>query len=307
MIFRIRGFAPISAILLLLTASSVGYSTDVPDKSIAEAVSSGRQSQPETSLRPSIIVVKNGESALRPEKCRATLIGPGVNQPDPFPGYGGFVGWNSPVRLKNGDWLIGFSAGYWHASPPTPLRYSPKTLERYHRIGLPMHVVAPTGGRAMLIRSTDAGKTWSKPATLIDTPVDDRHPAFIELKDGTLLCSLFTYTGTEESRIRQASRRSQPHASSSARSTTARRGTKAIIDRNSPLLDDESDGPMVLRKDGSVLLTIDGGPKGGGKSQVALLTQPRSRRNLATPFHRSSPITTCTRRRPQNCRTDGWS
>ncbi len=125
-------------------------------------------------------------------------VGPGVNQPDPFPGYGGFVGWNSPVRLKNGDWLIGFSAGYWHASPPTPLRYSPKTVERYRQIGLPTHVVAPTGGRAMIIRSTDAGKTWSKPATLIDTPVDDRHPAFVELKDGTLLCSLFTYTGTEE-------------------------------------------------------------------------------------------------------------
>ena len=271
MIFRIRGFAPISAILLLLTASSVGYSADVPDKSIAEAVSSGRQSQPETSLRPSIIVVRNGESALRPEKCRATLIGPGVNQPDPFPGYGGFVGWNSPVRLKNGDWLIGFSAGYWHASPPTPLRYSAKTLERYHRIGLPMHVVAPTGGRAMLIRSTDAGKTWSKPATLIDTPVDDRHPAFIELKDGTLLCSLFTYTGTEEGEFARHPEEAN-HTVIVRSFDHGKTWEKAIIKPNSPLLDDESDGPMVLRKDGSVLLTIDGGPKGGGKSQVALLT-----------------------------------
>ena len=44
----------------------------------------------------------------------------GVNQPDPFPGYAGFVGWESPIRLKNGEWLVGFNAGYWHASAPTP-------------------------------------------------------------------------------------------------------------------------------------------------------------------------------------------
>ena len=50
----------------------------------------------------------------------------------------------------------------------------------------------------MLIRSTDEGKTWSKPATLIDTPADDRHPAFLELRDGTILCSFFTYVGEPE-------------------------------------------------------------------------------------------------------------
>ncbi|HUE16954.1 MAG TPA: sialidase family protein, partial [Planctomycetaceae bacterium] len=221
-------------------------------------------------LRPSITVVKNGESAVRPENCRATLIGPGVNQPDPFPGYGGFVGWNSPVRLKNGDWLIGFSAGYWHASPPTPLRYSPKTIARYHQAGLPMHVVAPTGGRAMIIRSTDAGKTWSKPATLIDTPVDDRHPAFVELKDGSLLCSMFTYTGTEEAEFTKHPEEAN-HTVLVRSFDHGKTWEKAIIKPMSPLLEDESDGPMVLRKDGSVLLTIDGVPKDGGKSLVALL------------------------------------
>ena len=59
-------------------------------------------------------------------------------------------------------------------------------------MGLPADIVAPTGGRAMIVRSTDQGKTWSKPETLIDTPSDDRHPAFVELKDGTVLCSFFT-------------------------------------------------------------------------------------------------------------------
>ena len=123
----------------------------------------------------------------------------------------------------------------------------------------------------MIIRSTDAGKTWSKPATLIDTPVDDRHPAFVELKDGTLLCSLFTYTGTEE--VEFARHPEEANHTAIVRSFDhGQTWEKAIIKPNSPLLDDESDGPMVLRKDGSVLLTIDGGPKGGGKSQVALLS-----------------------------------
>jgi photosystem II stability/assembly factor-like uncharacterized protein len=252
----VRIVTSIQPVLLSLLASSVALSADDFDQSIAS--------------RPSITVAKNGESATRPEKCRATLVGPGINQPDPFPGYGGFVGWNSPVRLKNGDWLIGFSAGYWHASPPTPLRYSPKTVERYRQIGLPTHVVAPTGERAMIIRSIDAGKTWSRPATLIDTPVDDRHPAFVELRDGTLLCSLFTYTGTEEGEFVRHPEEAN-HTAIVRSFDHGQTWEKAIIKPNSPLLDDESDGPMVLRKDGSVLLTIDGGPKGGGKSRVALL------------------------------------
>jgi predicted neuraminidase len=46
----------------------------------------------------------------------------------------------------------------------------------------------------MVVRSGDQGRTWSRPQTLIDTPADDRHPSLLELPDGTLVCSLFTYT-----------------------------------------------------------------------------------------------------------------
>jgi len=225
---------------------------------------------PEAS-RPVVKVVDRGESSMTPESCRETIVGPGVNQPDSHPGYGGFVGWNSPIRLSNGDWLVGFSAGYWHASPPTPLRYRPKTIEEYRRMGLPADIVAPTGGRAMIMRSTDEGRTWSKPVTLIDTPDDDWHPAWVELTDGTLLCSLFTYPGVEladcverpEDAHRTVIIRSHDHGQT---------WDKDPIRPPSPFLADESDGPMVLLKDGSVLLTISGVVKQGGPTEAAVFT-----------------------------------
>jgi len=225
--------------------------------------------------RSVVKIVQGGESKVRPEDCRATLVGPGINQPDPFPGYGGFVGWVSPVRLKNGDWLVGFSAGYWHASPRTPFRWSPNTIEGYRKKGMPADIVAPTGGRAMIMRSTDEGKTWSKPVTLIDTPDDDRHPAWVELRDGTLLCSLFTYPGGDDADIpknpalayRTGIVRSLDHGKT---------WNPEVIRPPSPFIADESNGPMVLLKDGSALLTIDGTPKDGGPSQAAVFTSKNS-------------------------------
>jgi hypothetical protein len=226
-------------------------------------------------LRPIVRIVAGGESKTPPEDCVGILVGPGKNQPDPYPGYGGFVGWNSPIRLKNGNWLVGFSAGYWHASPPTPFRYRPKTIEEYLKLGLPAGVVAPTGGRAMVMRSTDEGKTWSKPVTLLDTPDDDRHPAWLELPDGTLLCSLFTYPGVELPDIIQ-------HPEDAHRTVIIRSHDhgqtwdKELIRPPSPFLADESDGPMTLLKDGTPLLTISGAPKEGGPPRAALFTSADS-------------------------------
>jgi photosystem II stability/assembly factor-like uncharacterized protein len=222
-------------------------------------------------LHPVVKVIEGGESKTPPDACRATIVGPGINQPEPYPGYRGFVGWVSPIRLRSGDWLIGFSAGYWHASPPTPLRYSPKTIEEYHKMGLPADVDAPTGGRAMTVRSTDHGKTWTRPATLIDTPDDDRHPAWVELPDGALLCSLFTYPGAEFAEIVKEPRNA--HRTVVVRSFDGGRAwKKELIRLPSPFLADESDGPMVLLKDGSILLTISGTPRQGGRAQAAIFT-----------------------------------
>ena len=239
-----------------------------PCPSSSPATAAEKPGEPQ---RPLVTVVAGGQSKGQPEDCLATLVGPGINQPDPFPGYGGFVGWCSPVRLNHGDWLVGFSAGYWHASPPTPLRYSAKTIEAYHKMGLPVDVVAPTGGRAMLMRSTDQGKTWSKPVTLIDTPDDDRHPAWVALPDGVLVCSLFTYSGAEFADILKR----PEHAYRTAIIRSFDQGKtwdKQLIRPPSPFLADESDGPLVLLKDGSILLTISGMPKQGGHTQAAVFT-----------------------------------
>lgn len=225
--------------------------------------------------RPIVKVVKGGESKVQPEDCLATLVGPGINQPDPYPGYGGFVGWVSPVKLRNGDWLAAFSAGYWHASAPTPLRFSPKTIEEYHKLGLPADIVAPTGGRAMIIRSSDEGKTWSKPETMLDTPDDDRSPSLIEMPDGTLLCSVFTYPGVDEDYILKDPSLTY-HIAIIRSFDHGKTWDKEIIRLPSPFLNDASDGPMILLKDGSVLHAVYGTPKDGGPAQTALFTSKDS-------------------------------
>lgn len=216
----------------------------------------------------SVKVVEGGESQRKAPECRGVVVGAGVNQPDPFPGYQGFVGWDSPLRLRNGTWLVGFSAGYWHASGPTPHRYPPQTLAEYIKMGMPADVNAPTGGRAMLTRSADEGRTWSKPETLIDTPADDRHPSLLELPSGTILCSFFKYMGVGDMKA-DPSLAYRTHVIRSADGgKTWQPETKPLP---SPFIADEADGPMVLAKDGSVLLLINGKPADGGADQLALL------------------------------------
>ncbi len=136
---------------------------------------------------------------------------------------------------------------------------------------MPADIVAPTGGRAMIIRSTDEGKTWSKPVTLIDTRDDDRHPAWVALPDGALLCSLFTYSGAEFADF--VKRPEDAYRTGVIRSfDQGKTWDKQLIRPPSPFLADESDGPMVLLKDGSILLTISGVLKQGGPTQAAVLT-----------------------------------
>jgi hypothetical protein len=48
-------------------------------------------------------------------------------------------------------------------------------------------------GRIVMSRSTDGGKTWSPRETIYDTPSDERDPAILCLKDGTVVVSHNTW------------------------------------------------------------------------------------------------------------------
>jgi len=88
-------------------------------------------------------------------------------------GAGGYQAFPDVCRLKNGDLYCVFYAGYGHISLPNAKH--------------------PKGGRICAVRSSDEGHTWSRPETVIDTPLDDRDPSIACLPDGTLLLNFFVY------------------------------------------------------------------------------------------------------------------
>jgi hypothetical protein len=207
---------------------------------------------------PTVKVVQGGNPAEDYRHCRRMLVGHGVNQPDPYPGYGGFVGWQSPIVLRDGTMLVGFSSGYWHASPPTAyFEGNPAVMEEWKKIGMPTDIDAPRGGRAELIRSTDGGKTWSKPTVLLDTPWDDRAPNFCQLQDGTILCSLFTYagpTGTDLARDPDKTTLTGIIRSIDNGFTWEQEPKRLPV----PFVFDATDGPIIELQDGSVLICVYG-------------------------------------------------
>ena len=208
---------------------------------------------------PQVRVVADGESHLPADRCRKMIVGPGVNQPDPFPGYRGFVGWESPVRLRDGSMLVTFNAGYWHISWPTPLPLS--WIDRLrHRYSFVVDFEAPMGGRVMMSRSSDEGVTWSKPRTLVDTPYDDRHPAITELSDGTLLCSFWTSPNQRLDSIEVDPSKSKRTAV--VRSFDGGQTWEQQLRRLPPVfVRDATDGPVMEMPDGSILLTSYGKDK----------------------------------------------
>jgi hypothetical protein len=76
-------------------------------------------------------------------------------------------------RAADGSLLCVFYAGYGHVSLPNE--------------------AWPRGGRVCSVRSTDEGRTWSKPQVLFDGEQDDRDPHIAALRNGTLVCSFFQY------------------------------------------------------------------------------------------------------------------
>ena len=62
----------------------------------AAATASQGQSLPVVTVR----VVEGGEAAAKAADVRRVVVGPGVNEPDPFPGFGGSVAWAGIARSK---------------------------------------------------------------------------------------------------------------------------------------------------------------------------------------------------------------
>ena len=122
------------------------------------------------------------------EKARICITGYDHNRPDPFPGLGDFIGWvGDMVRLMNGDLLFTHSAGYWHVSFATPIVLSENLVESYKKSGLDLNHKAPTGGRIMACRSSDNGKTWTKPELVYDGKLDAGPSATCVTDKGTVI------------------------------------------------------------------------------------------------------------------------
>jgi hypothetical protein len=116
---------------------------------------------------------------LTAQEARICVTGHDHNRPDPFPGLGDFIGWAEAVeRTPDGDILLVHSAGYAHVSPASP---------RQVRKG-DSGIEAPTGGRSMACRSSDNGRTWSRPVTVVNHRLDDRPNGLVVCRDGTVLC-----------------------------------------------------------------------------------------------------------------------
>jgi len=124
------------------------------------------------------------------EKARVLVTGPGFNRPDPFPGRGEFSWAGNVQRLPDGELLLVHSMGYYHVSFAQPRLIEPKLRSNWLKEGWPLDFPAPTGGRAMLTRSRDGGKTWSKPRTILDLKWDDSPCGLLRCDDGTLVCTV---------------------------------------------------------------------------------------------------------------------
>jgi hypothetical protein len=129
-----------------------------------------------------------GAEPLKIDQARVAVTGHDVNRPDPFPGQGKFSWPGNVERLPSGELLLVHSAGYYHVSFAEPRLIAPETRKRWLAQGWPLDFHAPTGGRSMITGSRDGGRTWSKPQTLIDLPLDDAPYGLLRCTDGALLC-----------------------------------------------------------------------------------------------------------------------
>ena len=98
---------------------------------------------------------------------------------------GRYIGWPTICRRRDGELLVVFSGDRdEHVCP---------------------------WGKVQIVRSRDDGKTWTTPATVCNTPLDDRDAGILETRAGTLVVNWFTSLAFESYARGRAARGSQHH------------------------------------------------------------------------------------------------
>ncbi len=64
-------------------------------------------------------------------------------------------------------------------------------------------------GRLDLVRSTNGGKTWSKPWTAVDDAQDDRNPAIGQMRDGSIVLAYCVLSGFDATGLKLSPNRSE--------------------------------------------------------------------------------------------------
>jgi hypothetical protein len=116
------------------------------------------------------------------------------------------------------------------------------------------------GGRLDIVFSRDEGKTWTKPAVVVASAVDDRNPAFGQAEDGTLVVG-FWRTARYDSQGRYNNQLDKPV---NTRVTRSRDGGTTWSE---PMEIEVKDigwgspyGKILTLPDGAMLMAVYGGP-----------------------------------------------
>jgi len=145
----------------------------------------------------------------------------------------------SVCRLAGGDLVCVFYLGTGHISPD---------------------------GHVALVRSSDQGRTWTKPEIVVDTPLDDRDPSIMQTRTGRIIVSFFVYDGSKADRAERTSPRVH-YACSGDGGRTFSKPKPLDIPWNWSATSDE----ILQLSDGTLLMPIYGRKKGDVKDRAAVV------------------------------------
>ncbi|MBN2309120.1 MAG: exo-alpha-sialidase [Candidatus Hydrogenedentes bacterium] len=109
-----------------------------------------------------VLTVQDTDISAFQDQPTATILSSGVIwAPEDI-----YIGWPTIVKTRDNELIVAFSGDRdAHVCP---------------------------WGKTQIVRSRDLGKTWTEPATINNTPLDDRDAGIIETHKGTLIVSWFT-------------------------------------------------------------------------------------------------------------------